>query len=55
MSIPLAALKWLDTAINVLGEKFVVAALKTLVDNSKKAQLERNKEGFKRSYRRPKL
>jgi hypothetical protein len=51
--IPVSALKWLDTAINVLGEKLVVAALKTLVDNGKKAQLERNKEAFKRSYRRP--
>ncbi len=49
-----AVLRLLNEALDLFGEKLVVAALRSLIDDGPKAQLERNKEIAKRSYRRKK-
>lgn len=50
--LPASVMKPVAELVNLLGERAVVAALRTLLDNGRAAQLERNKELGKRSYRR---
>lgn len=53
-NIPLTVLKLINEAIDVIGEKALVALVRSIIDGSKAAQLARNKELGKRAYRRPK-